>query len=225
MPIVASSSFMFDDCAHGGRLFGLAEFGNIYSRIMNPTTDVFEKRVAALEGGVMAVATASGQAAQFLTIATLAEAGENIVTTPFLYGGTYNQFKVALPRLGIDCRFVGGDGDSTEEIEKLIDGKTKALYMETLSNPRFNVADFDRMAEIANKHGIPLVVDNTFGCAGFVCRPIDHGARTFPSLLLLLLLAFGFWLNFPPCDASLGEKNVETETAPQLNSLTSHLTN
>ncbi|CAK9064825.1 Homocysteine synthase (O-acetylhomoserine sulfhydrylase) (OAH SHL) (OAH sulfhydrylase) [Durusdinium trenchii] len=176
VPIVASSSFVFDDADHGARLFGLKEFGNIYSRIMNPTHDVFEKRVAALEGGVMAVATSSGQAAQFLTVATIAQAGDNIVSTPFLYGGTYNAFKVAFPRLGINVRFIGGKGDETEEIEKLIDDKTKALYVETLSNPRFNVADFRRMSEIAHKHGIPLIVDNTFGACGYICKPIEHGA-------------------------------------------------
>mmetsp|Transcript_11965 Transcript_11965/g.21362 ORF Transcript_11965/g.21362 Transcript_11965/m.21362 type:complete len:439 (-) Transcript_11965:72-1388(-) len=176
VPIVASTSFLFDNAEHGANLFGLREFGNIYSRIMNPTNDVFEKRIAALEGGVMAVATSSGQAAQFMTIITLAQAGDNIVSTPFLYGGTANQFKVMLPRLGINVKFVGGKGDETEEIEKLIDENTKALYVETLSNPRFNVADFERLSEVAHKHGIPLVVDNTFGCCGYICRPIDHGA-------------------------------------------------
>jgi O-acetylhomoserine/O-acetylserine sulfhydrylase len=137
---------------------------------------VFEKRVAALEGGVMALATSSGQAAQFMAIQTICQAGDNIVSTPFLYGGTGNQFKVMLPRLGIQVKFVGGKGDETEEIEKLIDNKTKAVYVETLSNPRFNVADFERIAAIAHKHGVPLIVDNTFGCCGYVCRPFDFGA-------------------------------------------------
>ncbi len=141
-----------------------------------PTTDVFEKRVAALEGGVMALATSSGQAAQFMAIQTICQAGDNIVSTPFLYGGTANQFKVMFPRLGIQVKFVGGKGDETEEIEKLIDNKTKAVYVETLSNPRFNVADFERIAAIAHKHGVPLIVDNTFGCCGYVCRPFDFGA-------------------------------------------------
>uniref|UniRef100_A0A7S2RRE2 O-acetylhomoserine aminocarboxypropyltransferase n=1 Tax=Mucochytrium quahogii TaxID=96639 RepID=A0A7S2RRE2_9STRA len=176
VPICASSSFVFNDTDHGARLFGLKEFGNIYTRIMNPTTDVFEKRVAALEGGVAALATGSGQAAQFIAIATLCSAGDNIVSTPNLYGGTYNQFKVSLPRLGIQVKFVGGKGDETENIEALIDENTKALYFETLSNPRFNVCDFDRISAIAHKHGIPLIVDNTFGACGFICRPIDHGA-------------------------------------------------
>jgi O-acetylhomoserine (thiol)-lyase len=155
-------------------LFALQEFGNIYTRIMNPTTDVFEKRVAALEGGAAALATASGQAAQFLTIATIASAGDNIVSTSFLYGGTYNQFKVALPRLGIEVKFV--DGDDPEDFRRVIDDRTKALYVETIGNPRFNIPDFAALAEIAHSHGIPLIVDNTFGCGGYLCRPIDHGA-------------------------------------------------
>jgi O-acetylhomoserine/O-acetylserine sulfhydrylase len=146
------------------------------SPALQPTTDVFEKRVAALEGGVMALATSSGQAAQFMAIQTICQAGDNIVSTPFLYGGTANQFKVMFPRLGIQVKFVGGKGDETEEIEKLIDNKTKAVYVETLSNPRFNVADFERIAAIAHKHGVPLIVDNTFGCCGYVCRPFDFGA-------------------------------------------------
>ncbi len=155
-------------------MFALQEFGNIYTRIMNPTTDVFEKRVAALEGGAAALATASGQAAQFLTIATIASAGDNIVSTSFLYGGTYNQFKVALPRLGIEVKFV--DGDDPEDFRRAIDDRTKALYVETIGNPRFNIPDFAALAEIAHSHGIPLIVDNTFGCGGYLCRPIDHGA-------------------------------------------------
>jgi O-acetylhomoserine/O-acetylserine sulfhydrylase len=142
---------------------------------MNPTNDVFEKRVAKLEGGVFALATSSGQAAQFLTIVTLCVAGQNIVSTPNLYGGTYNQFKVLLPRLGIDVRFVGGKGDEEHEIEKLIDSNTRAIYCETLSNPKFQVAEFERLSRIAKKHGIPLICDNTFGACGYLCRPIDHG--------------------------------------------------
>jgi O-acetylhomoserine/O-acetylserine sulfhydrylase len=135
-----------------------------------------EQRVAKLEGGIAAVATSSGQAAQFLAIINIAQAGDNIVSTPFLYGGTYNQFKVALPRLGIQVRFVGGSGEETAEIEKLIDKNTKCLYVETLSNPKFNVADFERFADIAHKHGIPLMVDNTFGGCGYICKPIKFGA-------------------------------------------------
>ena len=174
VPIYQTTSFTFDDAEHGARLFALQEFGNIYTRIMNPTTDVFEKRIAALEGGVAALATASGQAAQFLALTTLAEAGDNIVSTSLLYGGTYNQFKVAFPRIGIDVRFV--DGDKPEDFRKLIDAKTKALFVETIGNPRFNIPDFRALAAVAHEHGIPLVVDNTFGAAGFLARPIEHGA-------------------------------------------------
>jgi O-acetylhomoserine (thiol)-lyase len=141
---------------------------------MNPTTDVFEKRIAALEGGVAAVATASGQAAQLTTITTLAETGDNIVSTSYLYGGTYNQFKVTLKRLGIEVRFV--DGDDPAEFESLIDDKTRGVYLETIGNPRFNIPDIPAIAEVAHKHGVPVIVDNTFGAAGYVARPIDLGA-------------------------------------------------
>jgi len=174
VPIYQTTSYTFNDADHGARLFALQEFGNIYTRIMNPTTDVFEQRVAALEGGVAALATSSGQAAQFLAISTIAQAGDNIVSTSYLYGGTYNQFKVALPRLGIGVKFV--DGDSVEGFAKAIDGQTKALYVESIGNPRYNVPDLAAIAALAHEHGIPLIVDNTFGCAGYICRPIDHGA-------------------------------------------------
>ncbi len=174
VPIYQTTSYTFDDAAHGARLFALEEFGNIYTRIMNPTTDVFEQRIAALEGGVAGVATASGQAAQLTALTMLASAGDNIVSTSYLYGGTYNQFKVALERLGIEVRFVSGD-DPAEFAER-IDDKTKALYLETIGNPRFNVPDLDVFAETAHAAGIPLVVDNTFGAAGYLGRPIDHGA-------------------------------------------------
>ncbi|REK12284.1 MAG: aminotransferase class I/II-fold pyridoxal phosphate-dependent enzyme, partial [Actinobacteria bacterium] len=174
VPIYQTTSYTFDDAAHGARLFGLEEFGNIYTRIMNPTTDVFEKRIAALEGGVAAVATASGQAAQLTTITTLAEAGDNIVSTSYLYGGTYNQFKVALARIGIEVRFV--DGDDPAEFEALIDDRTRGVYLETIGNPRFNVPDIPTIADVAHKHGLPVIVDNTFGAAGYLSRPIDHGA-------------------------------------------------
>ncbi|NOY56521.1 MAG: O-acetylhomoserine aminocarboxypropyltransferase/cysteine synthase [Actinobacteria bacterium] len=173
VPIYQTTSYTFDDSAHGARLFALEEFGNIYTRIMNPTTDVFEKRIAALEGGIAAVATASGQAAQFTALTTLAGAGDNIVSTSYLYGGTYNQFKVALARLGIDVRFV--DGDDPEAFAALIDDNTKALYAETIGNPRFNIPDLPALADVAHTAGVPLVVDNTFGAAGYLCRPIDHG--------------------------------------------------
>jgi O-acetylhomoserine/O-acetylserine sulfhydrylase len=174
VPIYATTSYTFDDSAHGARLFGLKEFGNIYSRIMNPTVDVFEKRIAALEGGVAALAASSGQAAQFMAISALAHAGDNIVSTSNLYGGTYNQLKVALPRFGITTKFV--KGDSAEEFKKAIDEKTKAVYVETIGNPRYNVPDLAAIAKVAHDAGVPLMVDNTFGAGGFYCRPIDHGA-------------------------------------------------
>ncbi|MFA6977951.1 MAG: O-acetylhomoserine aminocarboxypropyltransferase/cysteine synthase [Ignavibacteriaceae bacterium] len=174
VPIYQTASYNFNNADHAANLFGLKEFGNIYTRLMNPTTDVFEKRVAALEGGVAGLATSSGQAAQLLAITTIAQAGENIVSTSLLYGGTYNQFKVTFPRLGIDVKFVSGD--SASEFEKLIDSKTKALYLETIGNPRLNVANIKEIADIAHKHNIPLIVDNTFGAAGYIARPIDHGA-------------------------------------------------
>ena len=174
VPIYQTTSYQFTNTTHAADLFGLREFGNIYTRIMNPTTAVFEERIAALEGGVAALATSSGQAAQFLTIATIAQAGENIVSTSFLYGGTYNQFKVTLPRLGIDVKFVTGDAPS--DFAALIDKKTKALYIETIGNPRLNIADIEGIARVAHEHGIPLIVDNTFGAGGYLARPIDFGA-------------------------------------------------
>lgn len=174
VPIYQTTSYTFDDSAHGARLFALEEFGNIYTRIMNPTTDVFEKRIAALEGGVAAVATASGQAAQLTALTTLASAGDNIVSTSYLYGGTYNQFKVALERLGIEVRFVSGDDPA--EFAARVDDRTKAIYLETIGNPRFNVPDISAFAEAAHEVGVPLVVDNTFGAAGYIGRPIDQGA-------------------------------------------------
>ncbi|MBN8589105.1 MAG: O-acetylhomoserine aminocarboxypropyltransferase/cysteine synthase [Rhodothermia bacterium] len=174
VPIYATTSYTFNDADHGANLFALKEFGNIYTRIMNPTNDVFEQRVAALEGGVAALATSSGQAAQFLALTTLAEAGDNIVTTSYLYGGTYNQFKVQFPRIGIQVRFA--DGDNPESIESLIDERTKAIYLETIGNPKFNIPDFEVISAIAKKHGVPLVVDNTFGAGGYLFRPIEHGA-------------------------------------------------
>ncbi len=174
VPIYQTTSYTFDSTDHGARLFALEEFGNIYTRIMNPTTDVFEKRIAALEGGVAAVATASGQAAQLTALTTIAGAGDNIVSTSFLYGGTYNQFKVTLERLGIETRFV--DGDEPADFARLIDDKTKAVYLETIGNPRFNVPDIPAIAELAHGAGVPVIVDNTFGAAGYLSRPIDHGA-------------------------------------------------
>ncbi|MFN3996347.1 O-acetylhomoserine aminocarboxypropyltransferase/cysteine synthase family protein [Algoriphagus sp.] len=179
VPIYQTTSYVFNSAEHGANLFGLKEFGNIYTRIMNPTTDVFEKRIAALEGGVAAVATSSGQAAQFLALNNIMEAGDNFVSTTFLYGGTYNQFKVAFKRIGIDARFA--KGDSPEAFEELIDSKTKAIYLETIGNPEFNIPDFEAIAALARKHDIPLVVDNTFGAGGYLCRPIEHGANIVTS--------------------------------------------
>ncbi|WP_038031434.1 O-acetylhomoserine aminocarboxypropyltransferase/cysteine synthase family protein [Thermonema rossianum] len=174
VPIYQTTSYVFNDAEHGARLFALQEFGNIYTRIMNPTTDVFEKRIAALEGGVAALATASGQAAQFIALTNILQAGDNFVTTSYLYGGTYNQFKVSFKRLGIEARFA--EGDKVESFERLIDEKTKAIYLETIGNPGFNIPDFEAIAKLADRHGIPLVVDNTFGAAGYLFRPIDYGA-------------------------------------------------
>ncbi|KAL6941256.1 Homocysteine synthase [Hanseniaspora osmophila] len=173
VPIYATSSYVFNDSKHGAQLFGLETPGYIYSRIMNPTNDVFEKRIAALENGIGALAVSSGQAAQTLAIAGLAHAGDNIVSTSYLYGGTYNQFKVAFKRLGIEARFV--DGDEPEDFEKLFDEKTKAVYIESIGNPKYNVPDFEKIVAIAHKHGIPVVADNTFGAGGYFVKPIDHG--------------------------------------------------
>lgn len=174
VPIYATTSFTFNDSAHGARLFGLKEFGNIYSRIMNPTVDVFEKRIAALEGGVAALAASSGQSAQFMAISALAQTGDNIISTSNLYGGTYNQFKVFMPRFGITTKFV--NGDSPEDFKNLIDEKTKCIYLETIGNPKYNVPDFEKIVKIAHDAGVPVMVDNTFGAGGFFCRPIEHGA-------------------------------------------------
>src|SRR5690554_71370 len=175
VPIYQTTSFVFKDADHGANLFALKEFGNIYTRIMNPTTDVFEKRIAALEGGVAGLAMASGQAAQFLALTNILEAGDNFVSGANLYGGTYNQFKVSFKRLGIEARLA--KNDSAENIEALIDERTKAIYLETIGNPSFNIPDFDRVAAVAKKYDLPLIVDNTFGAAGYLFRPIDHGAN------------------------------------------------
>jgi O-acetylhomoserine/O-acetylserine sulfhydrylase len=174
VPIYQTTSYNFNDAEHAASLFGLKAFGNIYTRIMNPTSDVFEKRIAALEGGAAALATSSGMAAQLLAISNLAQAGENIVSTSLLYGGTYNQFKVTFPRLGIGVKFV--DGDDPAEFKRLIDKQTKALYIETQGNPKLNIPDIEAIAKVAHDAGIPLIVDNTFGAAGYLARPIDHGA-------------------------------------------------
>jgi O-acetylhomoserine/O-acetylserine sulfhydrylase len=175
VPLYQTTSYVFKNAEHGANLFALKEFGNIYTRLMNPTTDVFEKRIAALEGGVAALATASGQASQFIALNNILQVGDNFVTSPFLYGGTYNQFKVAFKRLGIDARFA--KDDTAENLELLIDDKTKAIFLETIGNPGFNIADFDKVAALARKHDLPLIVDNTFGAGGYLFRPLEHGAN------------------------------------------------
>ncbi len=175
LPIYQTTSFTFDNAEHAANLFGLKEFGNIYTRIMNPTTDALEKRIAALEGGVMAVATGSGQSAQFLAITNIMSAGDNFVSSSALYGGTYNQFKVQFKRIGINCKFV--DSESAADFEAAIDENTKAIYLETISNPQLRILDVDAIAAVAKKHNIPLIVDNTFGAGGYLYKPFEHGAN------------------------------------------------
>lgn len=175
VPIYQTTSFIFNDVVHAANLFGLKEFGNIYTRIMNPTTDVFEQRISALEGGVAAVATASGMSAQFLALTNILQAGDNFVSSPYVYGGTFNQFNVSFKRLGINAKF--SEDDSVENFEKLIDENTKAIYTETLGNPRLNIPDFEKLAALARKYDLPLFVDNTFGAGGYLFRPIEHGAN------------------------------------------------
>lgn len=175
VPIYQTTSYGFDNSEHAANLFGLREFGNIYTRIMNPTTDVFEQRIAALEGGVAALAVGSGQASQFLALNNILQAGDNFVTTTYLYGGTYNQFKVAFKRLGVEARFA--DGDDAESFVKHIDKNTKAIYLETIGNPRLNIPDFKKFADLAKEYDLPLIVDNTFGAGGYLFRPIEHGAN------------------------------------------------
>jgi O-acetylhomoserine (thiol)-lyase len=175
VPLYQTSSYVFRDAGHAARLFDLAEAGNIYTRINNPTTDVFELRVTALEGGAASLAVSSGHAAQFITLTTLMRKGDNFISSPYLYGGTFNQFKVTLPGFGIEARFT--PDLEPESFEKLIDDKTKAIYVETIGNPGFNIPDFEAFALLAGRYGIPLIVDNTFGACGYLCRPIDHGAN------------------------------------------------
>lgn len=174
VPLYQTTSYTFDDAQEGADLFALRKFGNIYTRLMNPTTDVFEKRVAALEGGINALATSSGHSAQFIALNNILSMGDNFVTTSHLYGGTYNQFKNQFKRIGVEARFT--PNDEPESFEKLIDDKTKALYIETIGNPDLNIPDFEAIAAVANKYDIPLIVDNTFGAGGAIFRPIDHGA-------------------------------------------------
>ncbi|HAN39691.1 MAG TPA: O-acetylhomoserine aminocarboxypropyltransferase [Chitinophagaceae bacterium] len=175
VPIYQTTSYAFDNAEHAANLFGLKAFGNIYTRIMNPTTDVFEQRIAALEGGVAAVATGSGQAAQFLALTNILQAGDNFISTSYLYGGTYNQFKVSFKKLGIEARFA--NGDDVESFVPLIDKNTKAIYLETIGNPRLNIPDFEKFAALAREYDLPLIVDNTFGAGGYLFRPLEHGAN------------------------------------------------
>ncbi len=173
VPIYQTTSYVFNDADHAARLFALQEFGNIYTRIMNPTTDVFEQRMAALEGGAAALAMASGQAAETLTVLTIAKAGDEIVSTTSLYGGTYNLFHYTLPKLGITVRFV--DGADDEALRESINDRTKAVYTETIGNPKLDIADIERLAATAHAAGLPLVVDNT-SASPALCRPLEWGA-------------------------------------------------
>ncbi|QNK64496.1 O-acetylhomoserine aminocarboxypropyltransferase/cysteine synthase [Pedobacter sp. PAMC26386] len=175
VPIYQTTSYGFKSAEHGANLFALKEFGNIYTRLMNPTTDVFEKRVAALEGGVAGLAVASGQAAQFIALNNILEAGDNFVSSPHLYGGSYNQFKVAFKRLGIEVRFA--ESDDIQDFEGKIDKNTKAIYLESIGNPSFSIPDFEKLSLIAQKYDLPLIVDNTFGAAGYLFKPLEHGAH------------------------------------------------
>ena len=175
VPIYPTTSYVFKSPEHAANLFALKEFGNIYSRIMNPTVDVLEKRLAALEGGKAALATASGHAAQFLALTTLAQAGDNIVSTPNLYGGTFNQFKVTLKRLGIEVRFTSRE-ERPEEFLALTDEKTRAWWVESIGNPALNIPDLEALAQAAREKGVALIVDNTFGMGGYLLRPLAWGA-------------------------------------------------
>lgn len=175
VPIYQTTSYVFDNTEHAANLFGLKQFGNIYTRIMNPTTDVFEQRIAALEGGVAALATASGQAAQFLALNNILTVGDNFISTSYLYGGTYNQFKVSFKRLGIEARFA--DGDNVESFVPHIDKNTKAIFLETIGNPRLNIPDFEKFVALAKEYDLPLIVDNTFGAGGYLFKPLEWGAN------------------------------------------------
>jgi O-acetylhomoserine (thiol)-lyase len=175
LPIYQTSAYVFNNADHAANLFALKEFGNIYTRIMNPTTDVFEQRIAALEGGVAALGVASGHSAQFLTFTTLLGLGDNFVSSPYLYGGSYNQFTVTFKKIGIEARLA--ENLSIEAFERLIDENTKAIYLESIGNPGFAIPDFDAFGVLARKYQIPLIVDNTFGAGGYLIRPIEHGAN------------------------------------------------
>ena len=175
LPIYQTSSYVFNNADHAANLFALKEFGNIYTRIMNPTTDVFEQRIAALEGGVAALGVASGHSAQFLTFTNIMGIGDNFVSSPFLYGGSYNQFTVTFKKLGIEARLA--EDLTIEAFEKLIDENTKAIYLESIGNPGYVIPDFDAFGALAKKYDIPFIVDNTFGAGGYLIRPIEHGAN------------------------------------------------
>jgi O-acetylhomoserine (thiol)-lyase len=175
VPLYQTTAYQFKDSAHGARLFALQEFGNIYTRLMNPTTDVFEKRVASLEGGVAALATASGHSAQFLAINNITSVGDNFITTSHLYGGSYNQFKNAFKNIGVEARFA--DGVRVDSFEPLIDTRTKAIYLETIGNPGLSIPDFEAFSNLAKKYDLPIIVDNTFGAGGAICQPIKFGAH------------------------------------------------
>lgn len=175
VPIYQTTSYTFNDSEHAAALFALKDFGNIYSRIMNPTNDVFEKRMAALEGGVAGLAVSSGHAAQFIVFDTILTPGSNIVSSPYLYGGTVNQFKVTFKRYGWDARFA--DSLEVADLEAKIDEKTRGIYLETIGNPGFNVPDFEKISALAKKYDLPLIVDNTFAAAGYLFRPLEHGAN------------------------------------------------
>lgn len=175
VPIYQTSSYAFNNAEHAANLFALKEFGNIYTRIMNPTTDVFEQRIAALEGGVAGLGVASGHSAQFLTFTNIMGIGDNFVSSPYLYGGSYNQFTVTFKKIGIEARLA--ENLSIEAFEKLIDENTKAIYLETIGNPGYVIPDFDAFGALAKKYDIPFIVDNTFGAGGYLFRPIEHGAN------------------------------------------------
>ncbi len=174
VPIYQTTSFNFKNSEHGANLFALKEFGNIYTRLMNPTTDVLEKRIAALENGKAALVVASGHAAQFIALNNILKPGDNFVSSPYLYGGSYNQFKVSFKNLGVEARFA--KTDLASDFESLIDEKTKAIYVETIGNPGFSVPDFEAFSKLAKKYDIPLIVDNTFAACGYLCKPINYGA-------------------------------------------------
>ncbi|NOQ23959.1 MAG: aminotransferase class I/II-fold pyridoxal phosphate-dependent enzyme [Bacteroidales bacterium] len=174
VPIYQTTSFNFKNSEHGANLFALKEFGNIYTRLMNPTTDVLEKRIAALENGKSALVVASGHAAQFIALNNILKQGDNFVSSPYLYGGSYNQFKVSFKNLGVEARFAKTDLSS--DFEPLFDENTKAIYLETIGNPGFSVPDFEAFSKLAKKYDIPLIVDNTFAACGYLCKPINYGA-------------------------------------------------